>query len=191
MKNKFRLSNYFPHIIRRFSAHKIRLPFGKLFWLFFGAITITNVYSTRFIPKWEEKELQMNILKEPERSILHEKLGLLYLPINKNAAYKEYLLAQEYFIQSRSFKKDVLGIQSQPLQTWHNLETIKNNLSNEVSYWDNIYKFYPDYQFALIKIGSLYFELGDYDMAKKYINEVLNISPTNPTALKLAQILKN
>lgn len=191
MKNKFRSSNYFPHIIRRFSAHKIRLPFGKLFWLFFGVITITNIYSDRFFPISGEKELQMAILKEPENSLLHEKLGLLYLPINKNEAYKEYLLAQEYFIQSQSSRKDVLGVQSQPLQTWHNLESIKNGISTEISYWDNIYKFYPQYQFALIKIGSLYIELGDYDKANKYINEVLNISPTNSTALKLAQILKN
>ncbi len=181
--------NYFPHIIRRFSAHKIRLPFGKLFWLFFGATFITNIYSANFFPISEEKELQMNILKEPGKSLLHEKLGLLYLTINKNEAYKEYLLAQENFTQSLSFNNDILGTQSQPIQTWQNLESFQNNLSTEISYWDNIYKFYPEYQFALTKIGSLYIELGDYDKARKYINEVLKISPTDPTALKLIPIL--
>ncbi len=191
MKNKFRLINYFPHIIRRFSAHKIQLPFGKLFLLFFLTTAITNIYSTRLFPVSGEKELQINILKEPGRSLLHEKLGFLYLPINKNEAYKEYLLAQEYFTESPSFNNDVLGIQSQPLQTWQRLESIKNSISTEISYWGNIHKFYPEYQFALLKIGSLYIESGDYDKAQKYINEVLKISPTDPTALKLAQILKN
>lgn len=56
----------------------------------------------------------------------------------------------------------------------NNILGVKLNKSEkieEINYWESLSLRYPDYQYAHLKLASLYFEIGEADKAKKLLEK--------------------
>ena len=173
----------FPQINRRLTAG---------FWFLIFLILIgTNLLQDSIFRPTKEKKLRLEILQNPTISSLHEKLGQYYLITNEKAAENEYKIAQEYYHPEEVFRgTNVLGDQSTPWQTWKNSLTQKNNMLNELSYWEKIKNIYPDYIYSYLKLAVLHTQKGEIDKARVYLTTVLQTDPTNQIAFKLLQKLQ-
>ncbi len=173
----------FPQINRRITA----TVYLGIFLLILG----TNIWHDRIFTKNREKTLRLSLLRNSTNSFLHEKLGQLYLSENEKASEREYLLAQQYYQNPPvSPDSDVLGLTSNPWQTWQKLIAKKRNLDIEINYWEKVNSTYPDYLYSLSKLAVLHWEKKEPQKAKDYIGIVLTKDPANQTALKLTQKIK-
>ena len=175
----------FPHFTRRFTVRLPVLPWKRINFLLISLVIAANLYEYRLFPVNEEKNLQLQILQNPDRSELHEKLGQYYLPISEEAAKREYVLAEELYQYSRSDSSNTLGVQSSPRQTWEAHEQQLEKLRGEVKYWQSINSSFPDYQYALLKLGALALQIGEKEKAAKYLQQVLFYSPQDKDATAL------
>ncbi len=180
----------FPHIIRKIPAPSRFLPLKHLFFVFIFILILLNILQPFFFPASEEKLLRLALMQNPNSRYLHEKLGKYYLPINLSEAQREYQLAQENYSEKETKGNSVLGIESEPQESWKNIKNQEMKLKEEVSYWQGILLQLPDYQYALLKLASIYTQLGEKERAKEFLEQLLKRSPLDETALNLIQKLK-
>lgn len=178
---------HFPHIIRRITVSLTFIKFKYFFGLFFFLLLLPNLWQNRIYPPSEEKNLRFAIIKNPTLSSLHEKLGQYYLSINEEEAKKEYLLAEEFYKEQNLSTGDpkVLGNLSSPWQTWKNIKEQKQILYKSYTYWEEVLKKFPDYQYALLKLAAINLQLGNKDNAVAQLQKLLKQSPNNKEALEL------
>ena len=164
----------FPHIIRNIAAP-----------IFLITLVILNLMSSTFIKMDRGQKLRSNIIKNPFNSKAHEQLAQYYLELNTTEAGKEYALAEEYYSPSPQNKNNTLGDVSSPWTTWQNILTSQEKLSAEIEYWDSLKETLPDYNYAFLKLATLYFQSGQLDLSRKYLNHLLENDPTNSLAIGL------
>lgn len=100
----------------------------------------------------------------PYESYLHEKLAKNYLPVNREEAYREFKLAYQY--------SEVLGAQTGPMDAWNQSVNEDEKIKNELEYWKEVNKNFPDYNYAYLKIATLNYQLGNKDEAKSIISNL-------------------
>lgn len=179
----------FPHINRELTA-------GLLISVIL-LVSILNVLQNKLFKMDNEKKLRMAIMKNPQISSSHEKLGQYYLGKSMEAAKREYLLAQEYFIPPyTSQKTNVLGSQSPPAragspwQTWQEVADKIQNLDSDIKYWENVSHAYPDYLFADLKLALLSLRKGRNEKANNYLKDIVKNDPTDRNAINLLEKLR-
>lgn len=171
----------FPHFYRGNPEH-LQKRIKTVLFLFLSLSIILNLTHLLVFPADEEKKLKGEIMKNLGTSSLHEKLAQHYLKTNLLEAEREYRLAEELYQTSQSSSVNPLGIQSSPLETWQALISTREKLEEEKKYWQEINKNFPDYQYANLKLAQISWELGDKNLAKKYLSQVLETSPVEETA---------
>lgn len=135
--------------------------------------------------------MQNRIMQNPYNSSYHEKLGQFYLSLNKEAAEREYKLAQHFFLKNPSYGSSVLGDQSPPLKTWDNLLMTQSNLRQERNYWELIHRKYPRYLYAFQKLAVINLELGEKNNARVLLQEAMREFPADPLTFQLMEKLEN
>lgn len=202
MKLLFKISKfkspYFKAILAKLTHFSRGKPEEKFFKLvnsllliiFMGIIAI-NLLTDLIWDQDSEKMLRSDILTNPQGSIPHQKLGQYYLSINIEAAQREYALAEELYQHKVNTSDKVAGIESSPWQTWLNLITQKEQIGEEIKYWQIIHSSLPDYQYAILKLAIYYYQLGDKNRGKEYLETLLLKNPTSEIALQVAQKLNS
>ena len=202
----------FPHILRIIAAPLQVLSFHNLFFSATAVFLAANLVFPLYLPKTGEAKLEAEILKQPFNYSLHEKLGQIYLSVNKEAAGREYALAQEYYrnFQSPFDTTRVLGSQAvngtltteenakdenanyplSPQSRWENVLSKRKLLENEKAYWQSVILTYPQYQYAYMRLAAINLQEEDFDAAKGYIGFLTEKSPLDPYVVKLNEILK-
>lgn len=180
----------FPHFLRVFPARLFVLGLQTTLWLFLYLCLLFNLLNNYLVKTDEEKTLRLSIMKNPKEARFHEKLGEYYLSINKEEAEKEYTLAQEYYLLSEPQKNNVLGVQTSPWERWTEIATKREKLKQQVEYWEKIHRRLPNYLFAITKLTTLNYQLGDKEKAKDYLEIASKEDPVNQIALEMAERLK-
>jgi Flp pilus assembly protein TadD len=175
------LTFYFPHFYRRIAAALCLLGL---------VIVILNIFHSQIFGVNEERQLNLDILSSPGDSSLHEKLAQYYLTRNGEEARKEFALAQDLYQDINTAQSNIAGAKSSPWQTWLSLISFREKISGEIKYWEAVRARLPDYQYANLKLITLYYQLGDKDKTRQYLQSVLEEDSTNPTVLDLGEKLK-
>lgn len=184
IKSPVSLSGKFPHINRKITASFKTLKLGYFGLIIFLFIIGINLFSDSLL-KSPEQMLQNDILKNPFRSMSHQKLAEFYLDKNLDAAEKEYYLASETFQRQNSVNDKYLGIESSPWETYLNLLKNRSFLEEDLSLWEKTKTTLPDYEYAYLKLSDLYLRLGEKDKAGQILSEVLKINPGYQEAVGL------
>lgn len=163
----------FPHIHRKLTA--------AILFIFFLAVAIANLAQNQLFPTSEEKTMRFELMRHPDESFLHEKLGQYYLGMAEKEAEREYRLAEEYYPPD--------SISTRPADTWQNLSRKKHNLEDEIQYWQKVVQTYPDYHYAYLKLAVVYWQKGETANAKDYLT-MLSQDPLEQNTLKLFEALK-
>lgn len=175
----------FPHFPRIFSAGYFLRPIKYLTAFFLVAVIALNLLYDLTVFVDQEKQLRQAILHNPFLGSNHERLGEYYLGQNIDEAKKEYYLAQDLFDNTNPTFDKVLGVSVSPWQRWLEIESQEERTRQEIKLWEESKIKYPDYLYTGIKLASLHFQLGNTDLSKNYLLEVLKKSPTDKTALEL------
>ena len=125
----------------------------------------------------------------PSDVFTHLKLAQYALSSNLLVAQKEYALAQELFSQQNYSQENILGIQAPPKDEWLQIENKKRLLEQEVFFWESIFNKHPDYIYAAYKLAVLHAQLGNTQIAEKYIQKAFVISPADPLGQMIIQQL--
>ncbi|MBI2617671.1 hypothetical protein HYW55_06060 [Candidatus Gottesmanbacteria bacterium] len=138
-----------------------------------------------------ENQLRIDVLKNPFDSNTHQELGIYALSINGNLAKEEFTLAQELY--KNTFQKNpqtsVLGEESQPIEVWNSLTTMREKRIAEEVYWETLSKAYPDYTYSYLKRAEIELELGEKKIAQKLLDQAHYTSPTNKEVKILKKLL--
>lgn len=180
----------FPHITRKISASPPPVPSSHLFFILLLIFILLNIFQPVLFPPSSEKLLRFQLMQNPNSRSLHEKLGRYYLPVNLIEAQREYQLAQESYTNKTIENESVLGIESAPLATWENIKNQESKLKEESLYWQTVFSQFPDYKYALLKLTSIYLQLGDKEKARELLADFLKISPEDETIQELNKKLK-
>lgn len=174
------------HFSRANSAQTFFKILNSLLLIVFVGFIVINLSTDLFGGQDSEKRLRSDILTNPLGSIAHQKLGQYYLSINAQAAEREYALAEELYKQKVEYNDKIAGIESSPWQTWLNLKTQKEQIGQQIKYWETVHSTLPEYQYAILKLAIYYYQLGDKTRGKEYLETLLAKNPTNQTALKVS-----
>lgn len=173
----------FPHINRKLTA--------ALLFILLTSLVIPNLAQNRLFPASDEKKLRFQLLRNPESSNLHEKLGQYYLATDEKTAEREYLLAQEYYLKNiPPDEMSILESRYSPWQTWQNLIGKKHAIENEREYWEMVNQTHPDYLYAYLKLALFNWQMGETQKAREFLELILTNDPTNQSALKLLGEIK-
>ncbi|MBI3954915.1 hypothetical protein HY338_00595 [Candidatus Gottesmanbacteria bacterium] len=184
IKSFVSLTRKFPHINRKITAFFKTLKFGYFGLIIFLFMIGLNLLSDT-LPRSKEQKLQYDILKNPYLSTPHQKLAEFYLDKNQAGAEKEYYLATEMFQRQNSLNDKYLGIESSPWETYLNLLKNKSLVEENQILWEKIKNTFPDYEYAYLKLSSLYTKLGKKEKAYQILAEALKINPGNMEARSL------
>ncbi len=163
----------FPQINRKLTA--------AIFLLLLSLTSFLNLLQSRLFETSEGEKLNQAVLQNPRLSRLHQNLGQYYLGSDREAAQREYELAQEYYTSEST---------PNPRQTWQKIEDKIRNLSQEDKYWEKVKEVYPYYLYAKLNLVIINLEKGETNKAKSYLTEVITQDPTNETAVKIWEQLK-
>lgn len=177
----------FPHFPRKLTAALPSWQAKKVISLFLLLILLFNLGESFIFPFNEEKRLRYQLMRQPAEFGLHEKLGQYYLKVNSAAAEREYLLAEEFYRLTLPAEE---SSGESPWQRWIAINLEKQKLKDEMLFWEEVCQTTPDYQYAPFKLAALYFQLGDKNKAREYLEKVREEWPTNKTILPLAERLK-
>lgn len=183
--SRVKTSLQFPHFPRIISAGFFIRPVKYFSAFLLAAIIVLNLLYDLTVFGNQEKQLRQAILHNPFLGSNHERLGEYYLTQNIDEAKKEYYLAQDLFDNTNPTFDKVLGVSVSPWQRWLEIESQKEKARQEIKLWEELKSKHPDYLYANLKLAHLNFQLGDNDLAKNYLLEVLKKSPTDKTALEL------
>ncbi len=184
LKPLISLVRKFPHINRKITASFKTLKLGYFGLIIFLFMIGLNLLSET-LPQTSEQKLQYDILKNPYLSTPHQKLAEFYLNKNQAGAEKEYFLATEMFRRRNSVNDKYLGIESSPWETYLNLLKNKSLVEENQRLWEKIKNALPDYEYAYLKLSSLYTNLGEKEKADQILREALKINPGNMEARSL------
>lgn len=180
----------FPQFSRKFNAPLFyinfkHLSFTAILFALFANLLIPNLHNN-------PETITINeILIKPFESKLHEELGSLYLKRNILASKREYLLSQNYLPPTDNLSKAILGIQNEPLETWNNLLKQKEQIQQQVKYWQNVYQTNPDYDFAGKKLALLYIQLDQPQASLQIIARLRENDPNDPILMKIAKLTES
>lgn len=179
-----------PHISRRITAP---VPNAKKTLVLF--VILTTIFTANLIYEYQkspdmEKSLQQLILRNPSDSKLHEKLGGYYLTINKNAAKREFDLAQEYYSYSLTPPINILGIETQPADRFKEITDSREKIMKEIEYWEKISLFLPEYSYSTMKTAVLYYQLDDKVKTNELTKLLLWQMPGDKLVQKIVDRLK-
>jgi hypothetical protein len=157
---------YFPHNTRKYTAWSaVIITLLIVLNIFFVLANIILADNQKNI----EASIKQDILKNPLNPKNYERLAQVYFNDDKIAAKNEYLLAEELF---QNINENVLGINVSPWQNWLELNNDKNKMIQELLYWQNISKNFPDYYYSRLKLTNLYFKLGMKNEFDKSLNSL-------------------
>ena len=60
---------------------------------------------------------------------------------------------------------------------YQNLHTQRKDLESKINFWHSISEKYSGYPDAYLNLSNLYFQLNDFENARKYINKALFLNP--------------
>lgn len=188
-KTSRRKADHFPHILRKITAYSLSSA-REGFWLVLYTIVLVNLFSVALFDADTEHTLQNAILVTPFESSLHEKLAAWYLPTNLEFASREYKIAQSYYPQTAPpALQTVLGSQSPPEVTWQTIVAQKQNLEKEVLFWEQIRNIDPNYQYAWMKLGSMYIVLDRKKEAQILLSTLSRRIPFDTNVMELEKRL--
>jgi hypothetical protein len=175
---KFR---YFPHNLRKFTA-SITRAIQTTIWLLLYTIVLANVFSGVLTNHTLEYSIQQAILRTPHSGYLHSLLGNLYLPYNREVALRELLLAQAY--------TNVLGIQTKELNKPQNITQKGKELEEEALKYERIVQKDPNYYYAQLKLGNVYYSLDKKDQGKLMLIRLEKTIPYDEAVVDLGRLYK-
>ena len=184
------MKSQFPHIQRKIAA-PARFPLAQYILITFTMpLIMVNAAYSFIIPPSEEWVLRSKILREPRNSSFHESLGEFYITRNQKIAEREYTLSEEFYMQPLTTSLRVAGIRTSPMETFRNLKRKKNTIQSDLAVWEKLHAMLPDYTYAQLKLGVLYFQLGQLDKSRTLFSSVLQENPKNEVVTKLLEKLE-
>lgn len=179
----------FPQFSRKFNAslQYINLKYLSFIAILFLLLTnflISNLHSN-------PETITINeILRNPFKSNLHEELGIQYLERNILASKREYLLAQNYLPAAENLSKVILGIENEPLDTWNNLVKQKEQIQQQIKYWQKVYQTNPDYDYAGKKLALLLIQLDQPQASLQIITKLRESNPNDPILTEITKLIE-
>ena len=161
----------FPHILRRFSAHRLG-PVISLVWLSFYTIVALNLFSTYLFDKTPERLMQDALLRAPTSVTLHTQLATMYLASNRDAAIREFKLAQTH---DDTPSPRVLGVATQDTDATIMAQYI--TAEKEIELYERLVAKYPTYSFAYTRLLDLYSKIGDVKKRDVIQDSVSSLAP--------------
>jgi hypothetical protein len=173
--------NKFPHFYRKFTASAV-LQAKTALWLLLYTLVLANVFSHRLLTRSMEYVLQQAILKQPFSGDLHTMLGRLYLPYNREMAVRELALGQRY--------SPVLGMQTGVPSEVETIQAEQKNLENETLLYESITQKDPNYFYAQMKLGNIYYALDKKDQGKLMLAKLEKTIPFHESVMDLQKLYK-
>lgn len=185
-----KLKIHLPHINRKFTAGFLGklLKYGLLSGL--TALIIVNL-GYRLVSQNPEAQYQLEILKNPFRSEVHERLANWYFDRNQSLSQREFKLADEYFTVTQQKDNQVLGIDTSPLARWNKLVNSQQQITTDIVFWEKIKKIYPDYLFADINLSKLYYQKQDFAKSRTILDKLIEENPGFTLAQELQKEIRS
>ncbi|MEK7551450.1 MAG: tetratricopeptide repeat protein [Patescibacteria group bacterium] len=73
---------------------------------------------------------------------------------------------------------------------YQNLHVQRQDLKSKINFWNSVAEKYDGYPDAYLNLANLYFQLNDFENAKKYVYKALLLNPDLDKALVLEEKLK-
>jgi len=74
-------------------------------------------------------------------------------------------------------------------QTFKTVSLKREELTENIKLWQSIAEKYPGYKDAYFKIASMEYQIGDYKLAKEYVEKALVLDPNFSNAMILEKII--
>lgn len=176
MHIKIGVPKKFPHFLRVKNAWVGGKHTKGLIYFFLIAITIVNIRYETTKASSPQNELIHNLQRSPFAQNQHEQLGILYISQNIDESGREFSLAEN--LAGDTIEEDTLGTSTSSTNMFSRLISWRDHVQKEIILWEAIHSQLPDFSYVSIKLASLYYQLQDETMSKKYLNNVLFYEPT-------------
>ncbi|KKR34092.1 MAG: hypothetical protein UT63_C0006G0010 [Candidatus Gottesmanbacteria bacterium GW2011_GWC2_39_8] len=166
----------FPHISRSIPANLILRKTKRISFWFLSFLIVLNII---YYQQSEFIQLREDVFRG-ESLKTHLNLASYYLSLNDQANTKrEFILADSFFMPNKKSGKNVLGIESSPIQTWNNIVNARKINKEEIAKWVEITDKFPNYKTGFLNLAILNLKVGNKEEAKKYMFNLEELDPGN------------